>query len=354
MSKCHVFIVNETTFYYHLKYLFAGTTAGAGRERNISLLADIARTRPGDHVIFYLQQRGFYGIFEVVSDTPLLERSDGWLQTELGIPLIYRVRICPLEVYPYPVSEWKAVDELPARSREIRWSLLYRKLKGERGCSYLFPQEYESLAQLIRSVNNNLPLNIVNQGLIYNAQQGTIEVISEPVPEYAGSSISPYSHVDLKKGEAHLQAWLMWHIGRNDNTKEMIPPSTLSWFANEVYAGSGMQKMDVLCLHQHDNHIEYRMLELKKGNINNDNLSVLIEQTRRYVWWIDSYQRNSSADTIGALWIARGFGMNVHSAAKRLLQEEFPRGLSRVELWQWDINDSDATFKCIDIVEYQG
>jgi len=141
MNRCHVFVVNEQTFPHHRKYRFAGTTAGRNRAKHVGLLADIARTRPGDKVLFYLQKKGFFGVYEVVSDHPFVEPVQGWRQTELGIPLIYRIKVCPAEIYPKPLSEWKAVDELPERARDIRWSLIYRKLKGERGCSYLFPHE---------------------------------------------------------------------------------------------------------------------------------------------------------------------------------------------------------------------
>jgi hypothetical protein len=110
-----VFIVDERTFPLHLQYRFAGTTAGQ-REKHIGLLADIARVRPGDPVIFYL-------IAQIPH--PFWERRNGYLQKELGKPLIYRVLIEPLEVYRRPVTEWEAIDKLPLYSRDIRWSLLY-------------------------------------------------------------------------------------------------------------------------------------------------------------------------------------------------------------------------------------
>jgi hypothetical protein len=73
-----VFVVNERTFPYHLKYLFAGTTAGKDKtgedkDKDLSLLADICRVRKGDKVVFYLEKVGFFGIFEVDSDYPIYE-----------------------------------------------------------------------------------------------------------------------------------------------------------------------------------------------------------------------------------------------------------------------------------------
>jgi hypothetical protein len=168
VCRCHVFVVNERTFPYHLKYLFAGTTAGKDKtgedkDKDLSLLADICRVRKGDKVVFYLEKVGFFGIFEVDSDYPIYEPPTGYLQEELGVPLIYRVRVRPTQVFAQPISEWEAIDKLPEKSREIRWSLLYRKLTGKRGCSYLFPNESASLIELIRERNNNETINAESQ-----------------------------------------------------------------------------------------------------------------------------------------------------------------------------------------------
>ena len=54
MATTHVFIVNEATFPIHLRFLFAGTSAGRNDE-SMDLLADIACVRPGDPVIFYIE-----------------------------------------------------------------------------------------------------------------------------------------------------------------------------------------------------------------------------------------------------------------------------------------------------------
>ena len=65
----HVFIVDDKSFQTHLKYMFEGTGAkdytnaylyDDRKEKAERLLngmnADISRLRPGDKVIFYLQQ----------------------------------------------------------------------------------------------------------------------------------------------------------------------------------------------------------------------------------------------------------------------------------------------------------
>ena len=72
MKTTHVFIVDTTTFKYHLEYQFAGTGAKdaridfnakpdsiltGGAENNlVSMMSDSQRVRGGDYVIFYLHQ----------------------------------------------------------------------------------------------------------------------------------------------------------------------------------------------------------------------------------------------------------------------------------------------------------
>ena len=92
----HVFVVDQTTFKYHLEYLFAGTGAkdktspflanakinyNSTTERMlVGMIADISRIRPGDKVVFYLQASGsssglFFGVFKVASN-PFFDEND--------------------------------------------------------------------------------------------------------------------------------------------------------------------------------------------------------------------------------------------------------------------------------------
>ena len=80
MATTHVFIVDSTTFKYHLEYLFVGTGAKDRKidfnntsdsrlfsttENNLlGMMADIQRVRKGDYVIFYLQQNKKEKIFD--------------------------------------------------------------------------------------------------------------------------------------------------------------------------------------------------------------------------------------------------------------------------------------------------
>ena len=123
----HVFIVNNTTFQYHLRYGFAGTGAGnrevsflskpetsfnyAVETNFVKMIADISRIRAGDKILFYLcatptTQGAFYGVFKASSSAFFDEsNANNYLRHELGKPLAFRVRIEPDTVFPYGVSE---------------------------------------------------------------------------------------------------------------------------------------------------------------------------------------------------------------------------------------------------------
>ena len=151
----HVLIVDERTFPIHLQYMFAGTGSGnkkAGgiidctdndihwsREAGlVSMMADCARIRKGDYIIFYLQQNErhegmFFGIFQTVSDAVFIEdnTNNQYLKNELGKSLTFRFLIKPYEVYESGVTEWEALDVIRGihSPNQMLWSLIYRKLK---------------------------------------------------------------------------------------------------------------------------------------------------------------------------------------------------------------------------------
>lgn len=344
MPTPQVFIVDHITFPLHLQYRFAGTTAGEGKEKHIGLLADISRVRPGDPVIFYQVGYGFYGIFQIAQshEHPFWERPDGWLQDKLRLPdrerpLIYRVLIEPLEVYKRPVSEWEAIDKLPLYARDVRWSLLYRKLKGERGCSYLFPHEYESLKELLKSANPEGPIAYLNEADELTWINGEI-MVREGVPkrEYKGSRSSPFSHINLKAGEAHLQAWFAWHIGK-DHDIEPITGRPV-WFANEYFTGSGMQKGDILCIEASGSNKIFRLIELKAiKNVPED-----LEQLRRYIRWVRDYIWREG-DQIQPIWVSKGFqDLNeAKNVAKKIADGEWCR---EPQIYQWRLVGNQPSF----------
>jgi len=173
----HVFIVDETTFHYHLEYMFAGTgakelipsfitnpqnTFPQRKEKLLSsMLADCSRVRKNDNVIFYLQSKNgregcFYGIFKVDSDPflDLLGKNNQYLSSAgLRKCLPFRVKIRPNKVYPRGVTEWTALDDIDGLNSPSKmiWSLIYRKMRGNRGNTMITLYEADRLLTLIKA-----------------------------------------------------------------------------------------------------------------------------------------------------------------------------------------------------------
>jgi hypothetical protein len=123
----HVFIVDDTTFKYHLEYMFAGTGAKENdvdfnnlpttklhysTENNlVGMMADGCRIRRNDLIIFYLQavsskkKNGhdgmFFGVFQAVDDCIFIDGNDKnqFLKKNLGKSLTCRLKRRPYEVY---------------------------------------------------------------------------------------------------------------------------------------------------------------------------------------------------------------------------------------------------------------
>ena len=184
----HVLIVDATTFKLHLEYMFVGTGArdlqidfnNAARtslhpttENNlVSMIADGCRIRPGDPIIFYLQQDAgkgiregkFFGVFQARHNGVFLDDNDGrqYLKDELGKSLTFRTLIEPATVYAEGVTEWEALDEVRHITApcQMLWSLIYRKLKGNRGNTMITLYEAERLANSseTRTIRPSCPL----------------------------------------------------------------------------------------------------------------------------------------------------------------------------------------------------
>ena len=193
----HVFIVDSKTFKMHLEYLFAGTGAQdikidfnatsntalhyAIENMLVGMTADASRIRQGDNIIFYLQMKSvekifegkFFGIFKAKEDWSFLDNNDGnkYLKNELGKSLTFRTLIEPVKVYAEGVTEWEALDEIKNMTspNQMLWSLIYRKLKGNRGNTMITIYEAERLCQLIRDKNGRQELNIDNKKISFTS-----------------------------------------------------------------------------------------------------------------------------------------------------------------------------------------
>ncbi len=313
----HVFIVNDTTFDIHLKYMFAGTgtdkeptflttydDTGINHttERNlVALIADISRVKIDDEILFYLQGNEnhsgtIFGIFKV-KNNPFYCK-DNYLQSDLKKNLQYRVLIEKDEVYAQGISEYTALDSLQdiEHPSQMCWSLIYRKLRGNRGCTMITDYEAERLKDLIKKANNNEVITLSNDNDIfsYNSQNNCIYV-TQPNTEYRGKKdesldITKRLLVKMQNNKAyetHLQAYILQHINIDNNLKQLLVPNTENsfWIGNEVGCGVGMQKIDILIIQLLNRTLHINIVELKRINPNKS----IFEQLKRYVDWIKDY-----------------------------------------------------------------
>jgi hypothetical protein len=317
MSTTHVFIVDINTFKYHLEYLFAGTGAKDNfvdfnnntqtslhpiTENNlVSMIADLCRVRKDDFVIFYLQKEKnkvwegkFYGIFQIKDDFPFLDNNDDdqFLKNELEKSLTFRTLIQPYEVYAEGVSEWEALDEIKDIQSPFKmlWSLIYRKLKGNRGNTMITIYESERLFELLRDKNNRQTLS--GNKYTFDIQSQKI-IASDTIYNYTGRK----TRLDIlprlinkypKPPETHLQAYIVQNIGKNTNPSLdscLLNNLGFEWMGNEVSCGVGMQKIDIMLSLNIPNNRIIVPIELKAVEATEDN----IIQVKRYVNWLEQY-----------------------------------------------------------------
>ncbi len=280
MPGYHLFIADENSLRYHVEYGFVGTGRPAG-EFSIGLWKDIARLHIGDKILFYVQrQKSFYGFFEVASlpffdesdylsaADPIIQSSDG----EQRVRLNYRALIQPWQVYGRGIGEFELVDILPPKTIDVLWSILYRKLKAKRGCSPIFPNEFEIVRQRLAEAN---PVGQLPVGpMTFNG----VEIVTSPAENVYQGQTAPNVNVKqriLNGGfrEDDLHALLI----------SVRPPEIcgddIVWLGNEVYCGAGMQAMDLLTMEGN----RFRVIEVKLGVIKPRDF----DQVKKYVEWIN-------------------------------------------------------------------
>lgn len=316
----HVFIVDDNTFPVHLRYQFAGTTAGAQKQRNFSLFADIARVRPGDRAYFYLLRKGFYGPFKIEANDAcdcVVWWDNGestYLQEQLRRRLIYRVKVVHDNTYPIGVSEWDALDKYLRVPDKCLWSLVFRKLKGERGCTMIFPWEDKFLLELIRNRNEQKGRLVLQpskgEHLDWNPKSQEIEIrpgafadYNPSQPEHLSAPEDPADKLRLASGaEIHLQAFLMYYYGQFEGSELVFgPTSTICWVGNEVACGTGMQKIDIFVINQREDGQRFRILELKKDIPDKST----VDQFIRYIEWTQRFVPSASLDNIQPVLVCR-------------------------------------------------
>lgn len=311
----HVFVVDSTTFKVHLEYMFAGTGAKDktspflhnsdvyyhhSTERNlVGMIADISGIRPGDKIVFYLQSTAnnpgmFFGFFKAETVGFFDENDDdNYLLNELGKGLSFRIRISPDCVYSYGITEHEFLDDLSGKEApyELCWSLIYRKLKGNRGCTMITQYEYEDLKK---------KLDIKNGGQILT--DSCLSYDSDKVKIISGGEEHPYQgRMDdltitkrlLYKAhrqnafETHLQALVMQKFDDAMLKDKLLTLNNNSaWIGNEVSCGVGMQRIDTVIIEENEKEIHLKIIELKDEEPYG---YILEEQLPWYLKWASQY-----------------------------------------------------------------
>ena len=349
----HVFIVDTNTFKYHLEYLFAGTGAKDTKvdfnnnpntslnhttENNLmGMIADSQRLRKGDFVVFYLQQNysekvyegKFYGIFKVKEDLSFLDNNDSgqFLRNELIKSLTFRTLLEPFEIYSKGVTEWEALDEIKhiQSPNQMLWSMIYRKLKGNRGNTMITIYESERLFKLLRDKNTRQMLS---------GDKFTFDVLAQEIKQdidrhnYTGRkeniNILPRlinKYRSYRAFETHLQAYIVQNIGRNTNKSldnSLLNGLNFEWLGNEVSCGVGMQRIDIMLSLIKNNIKVVLPIELKAVEASTDN----IIQIQRYVDWLEQYYIPNRISDVQPVLISKKI-VNKNSDNYRKIIESF-------------------------------
>lgn len=329
----HVFVVDQNTFKYHLEYLFAGTGANKdnGGKKNIKIgkespfltnpsisnnkntnpninpttermlvgmIADISRIRKGDKIIFYLQAYNknpgsFFGTFEVASDPFFDENNNSnYLKPQLLLGLSFRVLIKPDTVYPKGITEHEFLDSLKGVQKpyDLCWSLIYRKLKGNRGCTMITDYEYADFLNKLKAKNNNKTISgpyfafdssnnvIINSNTSnpYTGPQNSLDILPRLI----------YKHNQNDSFETHLQAYITQNFDKTNLSKLLIPyPNIDCWIGNEVSCGVGMQRIDLMLKQETDDEVVIRLIELKDESP----YIQILDQISWYLEWLSDY-----------------------------------------------------------------
>lgn len=322
----HVFIVDATTFKYHLEYMFVGTgmknisidfndsqtTQLKTQTENtiLSMIADFSRVKIGDLVIFYLQQNfqhgiyegKFFGLFKVKSNF-FFDNNDEqqYLKQDLNKSLTFRCLIEPEIIYAQGVTEWEALDEIKTLQSpsQILWSLIYRKLKGNRGNTMITIYESERLVSLIR--DKNLKKNISGVNFSFNSTSQEIIPISTHYT-YEGRqeqlNILPrltYKYSRNNQFETHLQAHIL-----QSGYKEIFKNQPIEWLGNEVSCGVGMQRIDIM-LSIDEKPRKIVPIELKSTCVYVE----ILKQIQRYIDWLEQYYIPNRPSDIQPMVICR-------------------------------------------------
>ena len=312
----HVFVVDETTFKYHLEYKFAGTGAGDKKapfllsptdttckvttERMlVGMIADISRIRIGDNIIFYLQSSQgapgtFFGVFKVVSE-PFFDENDqnNYLLNELHKGLSFRVLIDGNRVFSKGITEHEYLDSLKGKNHpsDLCWSLIYRKLKGNRGCTMIMDYEFNDLLKKLENKNNgqvinsdNFTFNCSTKQIVANDTEHSYDGVKNPIDITNRLLYKFHRHNAF---ESHLQAYLTANFDKAPYKNLLLPLSDqTAWIGNEVSCGVGMQRIDIMLKQETQTDVYIKVIELKDEP---PYRAIIDYQIPWYLEWLSDY-----------------------------------------------------------------
>lgn len=305
----HVFIVSKVTFKYHLEYQFAGTGAGdvstdfifdakiklnaQDEKRSVGMITDVSRIKKGDKILFFVTGISkFFGIFEAESEFFLDPNdNDNYLVKELGKILTYRILIKPYKVYKKGIAEYDCLDSLKdvTYPDEICWSLIYRKLGGNRGCTMITEQEYNNLVAKL-SKNNEL---LSGTSFSFNSDNNEIvETINSF--HYTGRQITIIENLksnlldryaNKKAFEHYIQYFIVLLLKSSNYNKLLQSTSPVKWIGNEVMCSFGEHRIDTFAIQENNNQVEISLIELKDEKIQ----EYIKYQIDGYLKWLADY-----------------------------------------------------------------
>jgi Predicted nuclease of the RecB family len=294
----------------------------SAREKNIcGMIADGNRIRRDDYIIFYVQQSknfggAFYGIFQAKDDNVFLDKSQENKYPDLPKSLAYRQLIKPYKIYKKGVTEWEALDAIDGLTspNQMLWSLIYRKLKGNRGNTMITLYESDRLINMIASKNDNAYLTLQDdESVSFDSEQAKIIKTNQPFNEYTAEKepinilprlIAQYNNAHAH--EIHLQSYIIQIIGKDINTSLdqsifLEDTNPIEWIGNEVSCGVGMQRMDIVISKRGTPISSLYPIELKCVKAEASH----INQLYKYIDWLRQYYIPNKPSVINPIILTR-------------------------------------------------
>ena len=187
------------------------------------------------------------------------------------------------------------------------WSLIYRKLTGLRGCSFITDFEYDRLYQQIYTKNNGIRLGN-NNNFDYDDQNKLIKTTTN-VNAYAETTAIPLdisARLQQITGayETHLQAYVSQYYDKAPLRAFLFPQANVNsiWFGNEVVCSVGEQRIDCLLITETTSTFYIRVIELKdeppKASLVNEQLDWYLQWVMQYITPLMSNKRVKIIPTI--------------------------------------------------------